>query len=79
MSIPEREIINKIIEDNLETTKNTKMPFFWAAFLLICYLGLDPLLSIYSILVLYNSYFEDELRSSSISFSFASFVTLTDS
>lgn len=28
MSISEREILNKMIEDNLETTKNTKMPFF---------------------------------------------------
>lgn len=28
LSISEREIINKIIEDNLETTKQTKMPFF---------------------------------------------------
>ena len=28
MSIPEREAIAKIIEDNLETTKNSKMPFF---------------------------------------------------
>jgi hypothetical protein len=28
MSIPEREAINKIIEDNLETTKNSKLPFF---------------------------------------------------
>ncbi len=28
MSIQEREIINKLIEENLETTKNTKMPFF---------------------------------------------------
>jgi hypothetical protein len=28
MSINERDIINKLIEDNLETTKNTKMPFF---------------------------------------------------
>jgi hypothetical protein len=28
MSISERQSINKIIEDNLETTKNTKMPFF---------------------------------------------------
>ena len=28
MSISEREAINKIIEDNLETTKNSKLPFF---------------------------------------------------
>lgn len=28
MSIAERNIINKLIEENLETTKNTKMPFF---------------------------------------------------
>lgn len=28
MSIAERDIINKLIEENLETTKNTKMPFF---------------------------------------------------
>jgi hypothetical protein len=28
MSIGEREAINKIIEDNLETTKNSKLPFF---------------------------------------------------
>lgn len=28
LSGKEREIIGKIIEDNLETTKNTKMPFF---------------------------------------------------
>lgn len=28
LSIPEREIINKLIEENLETTKQTKMPFF---------------------------------------------------
>ena len=28
MSIDERTAINKIIEDNLETTKNSKLPFF---------------------------------------------------
>lgn len=28
MSISEREAIAKIIEDNLETTKNSKMPFY---------------------------------------------------
>ena len=28
MSINERQSITKIIEDNLETTKNTKLPFF---------------------------------------------------
>jgi hypothetical protein len=28
MSISERQAINKIIEDNLETTKNSKLPFF---------------------------------------------------
>jgi hypothetical protein len=28
MSISERQSISKIIEDNLETTKNSKMPFF---------------------------------------------------
>jgi hypothetical protein len=28
MSIEERTIISKLIESNLETTKNTKMPFF---------------------------------------------------
>jgi hypothetical protein len=28
MSNTEREAINKIIEDNLETTKKTNMPFF---------------------------------------------------
>lgn len=28
MSIAERDIINKLIEENLETTKTTKMPFF---------------------------------------------------
>lgn len=28
MSISEREAITKIIEDNLETTKNSKLPFF---------------------------------------------------
>ena len=28
MSINERQAITKIIEENLETTKNTKMPFF---------------------------------------------------
>jgi hypothetical protein len=28
MSFPEREAISKIIEDNLETTKKTQMPFF---------------------------------------------------
>lgn len=28
MSIQERDLINKLIEDNLETTKNTKLPFF---------------------------------------------------
>lgn len=28
MSIHEREAIAKIIEDNLETTKNSKMPFY---------------------------------------------------
>jgi len=28
MSFEEREIINDIIKDNLETTKKTKLPFF---------------------------------------------------
>lgn len=28
MSISERQAITKIIESNLETTKNTKLPFF---------------------------------------------------
>lgn len=28
MSMTERETINKIITDNLETTKTSKMPFF---------------------------------------------------
>lgn len=28
MSSEEREIINKIIEDNLKTTEKTKQPFF---------------------------------------------------
>lgn len=28
MSISERESISKIIESNLETTKNSKLPFF---------------------------------------------------
>lgn len=28
MSMAERESIAKIIEDNLETTKNSKLPFF---------------------------------------------------
>lgn len=28
MSSNERNAINKIIEENLETTKNSKMPFF---------------------------------------------------
>lgn len=28
MSIHEREAINDIIEENLETTKNSKLPFF---------------------------------------------------
>jgi hypothetical protein len=28
MSISERQAITKIIEENLETTKNSKMPFF---------------------------------------------------
>ncbi len=28
LSMQEREAISKIIEDNLETTKNSKMPFF---------------------------------------------------
>ena len=28
MSITERQSITKLIEDNLETTKNTKLPFF---------------------------------------------------
>ena len=28
LSITERDMINKIIDSNLETTKNTKMPFF---------------------------------------------------
>jgi hypothetical protein len=28
MSFEEREIIAKIVEDNLETTKTSKMPFF---------------------------------------------------
>ena len=28
LSIQERQSITKIIEENLETTKNTKMPFF---------------------------------------------------
>jgi hypothetical protein len=28
LSISERETISKIIDDNLETTKNSKLPFF---------------------------------------------------
>lgn len=28
MSDPERDAISKIIEGNLETTKNSKLPFF---------------------------------------------------
>lgn len=28
LSVQEREIINEIIKDNLETTKKSKMPFF---------------------------------------------------
>jgi len=28
LSIPERQAISKIIEDNLETTKNSRLPFF---------------------------------------------------
>jgi len=28
LSPKEREFVNKIIEDNMETTKNTKLPFF---------------------------------------------------
>ena len=28
LSIPERQAISKIIEDNLETTKTSKLPFF---------------------------------------------------
>ena len=28
MSIEERKLINEIIEENLETTKKTQMPFF---------------------------------------------------
>lgn len=28
MSITERNYVNKLIEKNLETTKNTKLPFF---------------------------------------------------
>jgi len=28
LSITERQAITKIIEDNLETTKNSKLPFF---------------------------------------------------
>ena len=28
LSLSEREAVNKLIEDNLETTKNSKMPFF---------------------------------------------------
>lgn len=28
LSIPERQSITKIIEDNLETTKNSRLPFF---------------------------------------------------
>ena len=28
MSTTERQAITKLIEDNLETTKNTKLPFF---------------------------------------------------
>jgi hypothetical protein len=28
LSVGEREAISKIIEDNLETTKNTNLPFF---------------------------------------------------
>lgn len=28
LDISDREIINKIIKDNLETTKETSMPFF---------------------------------------------------
>jgi len=28
MSIEDREIISKIIQENLETTKNTNLPFY---------------------------------------------------
>lgn len=28
LSVEEREIISKIIDENLETTKETKLPFF---------------------------------------------------
>lgn len=28
LGVKERDMIGKIIEDNLETTKTTKMPFF---------------------------------------------------
>lgn len=28
MSFQERKMINQLIDDNLETTKNTKLPFF---------------------------------------------------
>ena len=28
LSISERDMINKIIDDNLETTKTTRLPFF---------------------------------------------------
>ena len=35
MSTQEIDNLNKIIDDNLETTKKTKLPFFWS----IQYLG----------------------------------------
>jgi hypothetical protein len=28
LSVPQRKIINKLVKDNLETTKKTNLPFF---------------------------------------------------
>jgi hypothetical protein len=32
MGTKQLEMINKIVEKNLETTKKSQLPFFWAAF-----------------------------------------------
>ena len=59
MSNMEREAIAKIVDDNLETTKNTKLPFFWYPYRFIFLLFLFSL--------------EDELRSSRTSLSLSSY------
>ena len=59
MSSMERQAIAKIVEDNLETTKQTKLPFFWYPYRFIFLLFLFSL--------------EDELRSSRTSLSLSSY------